>query len=77
MPNKNLVSNIGFGLDATHTKSINYMSNMKHFDIEFPLTHPTNIDINIEADNFKSLLFNKQTGIREKITNSLRRIIDF
>ncbi|MDA9138108.1 hypothetical protein N9N46_02720 [Candidatus Pelagibacter ubique] len=77
MPNKNLVSNIGFGLDATHTKSINYMSNMKHFDIEFPLAHPTNIDINIEADNFKSLLFNKQTGIREKITSSLSRIINF
>ena len=43
-PCKNLVSNIGFGDDATHT--FGYESplyNMTKFDLAFPMKHPVNI----------------------------------
>ncbi|PPD37079.1 MAG: hemolytic protein HlpA-like protein [Methylomonas sp.] len=52
LPNVNLISNIGFGSDATHTTSINIYSNMKTQSIEFPLCHPNGFDIELKADAF-------------------------
>jgi hypothetical protein len=41
MPTKNLISNIGFGPDATHTfDSSNKFSNIVSAEIDFPLVHP-------------------------------------
>lgn len=77
MPNKNLVKNIGFGLDATHTKTKNYLSNMEYINLEFPLKHPLDIKINKEADEFKSSLFNKEVGIKRKILDYLKKILKF
>ncbi|MEH2342467.1 MAG: glycosyltransferase family 2 protein [Nostoc sp.] len=40
-PNQNLVSNIGFGVDATHTKStISHLANLQTESMLFPLKHP-------------------------------------
>ena len=51
IPNTNLISNIGFREDATHTSSANSVyAYAKTFAISLPLTHPTSIDINKEAD---------------------------
>ena len=43
MPNVNLISNIGFGVEATHTKEHNEFSNLPTTPIVFPLQHPTAI----------------------------------
>ena len=41
IPHRNLVSNIGFGPDATHTlNSHSSLANSKTQDLEFPLDHP-------------------------------------
>ena len=49
-PNVNLVSNIGFGLDATHTKSKNrHHSYLKTKSIG-KINHPETIEINCDAD---------------------------
>ncbi len=47
-PTKNLVSNIGFNDDATHTKGFNRFSNIKTFEMDFPLIHPKHIKVNKE-----------------------------
>ncbi len=39
-PNINLISNIGFGPDATHTFGVSKFSNMEMESINFPLRHP-------------------------------------
>ncbi len=50
-PRVNLVSNIGFGPDATHTHDSKDSSSQKpRFDIESPLKHPPLIVRNIDAD---------------------------
>jgi hypothetical protein len=50
-PRVNLVSNIGFGPDATHCHdSSSSSSNLSRFDIEFPLRHPPLIVRNADAD---------------------------
>ena len=42
VPNTNLVKNLGFGDDATHTvNGTNEMTSMEAREIEFPLRHPT------------------------------------
>ena len=50
MPKINLISNIGFGPDATHTTGNSIFSNMESYYLEFPLTHPQEIVVNHEAD---------------------------
>ena len=50
-PQKNLVKNIGFGADATHTVSANSKnSDLKAFDLDFPLKHPPFVLRDIERD---------------------------
>ena len=52
VPNKNLISNIGFDLRATHTKKPSIFANMRTSALNFPLDHPTKIISNTEADNY-------------------------
>ncbi|MFA6476209.1 MAG: hypothetical protein WCV68_02205 [Candidatus Paceibacterota bacterium] len=55
IPNVNLVSNIGFGPNATHTKVEGILSKIPVGKIE-KIIHPTKVEANEEADN---LTFNK------------------
>ncbi|MGB3512172.1 MAG: methyltransferase domain-containing protein, partial [Microcoleaceae cyanobacterium] len=52
LPKVNLVSNIGFGKEATHTSNINRFANMSVAEMIFPLNHPPLIIPNIQADDF-------------------------
>lgn len=53
IPNNNLISNIGFGSDATHYKDDRSIhSNMNHEEMNFPLFHPSMIWIDKQHDNF-------------------------
>ncbi len=52
LPNVNLVSNIGFGEDATHTKVSNQLTELPTQAMQFPLAHPRRISRHILADNF-------------------------
>ena len=56
LPNLNLISNIGFGTDATHTKTANKFANIPSECMLFPLKHPIGIVINriMDARVFKS-----------------------
>lgn len=70
IPSKNLVKNIGFGPDATMTKSINSKMILEVSSMEFPLVNPEKIQQNVNYDkqvfrrnflsqvNLKSLLTN-------------------
>ena len=52
IPNANLISNIGFGAGATHTKIESQISNIPLQDLIFPLRHPDLIKVNVVADQF-------------------------
>ena len=41
MPNVNLISNIGFGVEATHTTGQSKFENLPVIPIDFPLKHPS------------------------------------
>jgi FkbM family methyltransferase len=55
-PNNNLVQNIGFGDDATHTAKQDAFANSSLQAIEFPLDHPRSVVVNASADRFTSRL---------------------
>ena len=52
VPNVNLISNIGFGVGATHTHVVGVHANLPTQAIEFPLQHPTFVLPNLEADRY-------------------------
>ncbi len=52
LPDINLVSNIGFGKNATHTKKFNPVSNIPNQEICFPLHHPIKIIRSKKRDSY-------------------------
>jgi hypothetical protein len=50
IPDVNLISNIGFGVDATHTKRTSDISNLSTSSLIFPLTHPHIMHRNLKMD---------------------------
>lgn len=66
LPNKNLVSNIGFGVDATHTKNSSVYSQMPTYDIG-KITHPTLIVRDEQADRYTfDTLFGGETARKNR-----------
>jgi hypothetical protein len=52
MPNVNLISNIGFGVDATHTVRDSHLANLSVDKMLFPIVHPLGIFRNLQADTY-------------------------
>ena len=52
VPNVNLVTNVGFGPDASHTRTRERYSFLPAREIEFPLVHPRQMVVDRNADVF-------------------------
>ncbi len=75
IPNVNLVSNIGFGADATHFKQKGNKTLYKPIEaMEFPLKHPPSVIRNVQADDFtQRVAF--ECGRFEQLKVSLKRVV--
>jgi hypothetical protein len=51
LPQKNLVKNIGFGVDATHTTGRSKFADMRAEMLDFPLRHPATFETCSAADD--------------------------
>jgi hypothetical protein len=68
LPNINLVSNIGFGADATHTKIPNSkLANLPTAAMPFPLQHPDFVIRNAQADKYVDNTINLLWRLKEAI----------
>ena len=77
VPSVNLVSNIGFGSDATHTTGVSVLANMATEEILFPLKHPDEILNNIKLDEifFKKYVTDSLFGsIKRRILSIMYRV---
>lgn len=75
MPNKNLISNIGFmRADATHTVGDSQVANMPTCEMIFPLVHPGSIKPNRGADAFTRLHQFSKGPILPRIMRRLKRM---
>jgi hypothetical protein len=68
IPNVNLISNIGFNAEATHTKGHGVYSALPTNAMRFPLCHPTVVRADQDADNFVT---------RQLFPSLLRRAINY
>jgi hypothetical protein len=74
LPNINLIENIGFGVDATHTTEESELANLKVSEIVLN-RHPKNVERDIEADEFTAKLMFSKKSFTERVVNKLRRLI--
>lgn len=77
LPTSNLISNIGFGENATHTKNKKHKrSNMPLEGVQFPIIHPPQIKRDFEYDQILSdyiFRFNR----RDQIIRLIKKILRF
>jgi hypothetical protein len=77
VPNKNLVSNIGFGENSTHTSSISSpQNNVPSYELTFPLRHPKKKLVNRKADEFSfQRIFMSRPNQIKRIAGAVKRRI--
>lgn len=74
LPNVNLISNIGFNQDGTHTLSNNSpLANMAVEEMEFPLSHPPFVIRDSQADKYTQENMS-QLSLIKRIGNKLKRL---
>jgi hypothetical protein len=73
MPNVNLISNIGFGVGATHTTGESEFANLQTQQTEFPLKHPITIFASVTLDKRFRQRFVQQT-LNQRIKIKLKEI---
>lgn len=71
VPTVSLISNIGFGADATHTNSSD-LDLVKHQEIGFPIRFNSNMSADADYD----LKFVRPHTIRQRLLRRLKRIFD-
>jgi hypothetical protein len=75
-PNVNLVSNLGFGPEATLTKSSDSkLSNIPTEAMEFPIKHPSFMTRDAQADKFTQKTFYDYVGLPKKIVAKIEYIL--
>lgn len=74
LPNVNLISNIGFGSEATHTTNISPMANLPVKEMLFPLKHPKEMVVAHSSDRY---FFNKFCFVpwHRRVINKLARLL--
>ncbi|NCS49003.1 MAG: glycosyltransferase family 2 protein [Microcystis aeruginosa BK11-02] len=77
LPNCNLVSNIGFGADATHTsRAIQSVVNNPVREMSFPLQHPPFITRHFEADRFTwENIYRPQISLLFKLKSKILKLL--
>jgi hypothetical protein len=72
VPKVNLVQNIGFGVDATHTVQIDSRLVMPSRAIRFPLTHPDRMIPSRSMDRLLQRLY--LLPLKKRVTGKMRRL---
>lgn len=88
IPNTNLISNIGFREDATHTSSSNSVyANVKTSAIQFPLKYEDKIELNRDADFYffseleglaiseSSLIYSLRLNIKSYLSRTVEYVL--
>lgn len=74
-PGRNLVSNIGFRADATHTSSDSELANLPSGPMTFPLRHPPVVVPDFVADRYTQRRFFDSPSVARRARSAARRIL--
>lgn len=75
VPRVNLVSNIGFGIDATHTQGDGPLANIPARAMPFPMTHPTCMVRNRTADRYTQATYLDQPRLWRRVARKAARLL--
>ena len=76
IPSKNLISNIGFDSEATHTKKDKLKNSLLDTqEIEFPLISPESIELNLKLDKYYESNEFKSDGFFKKLIKKFYYLI--
>lgn len=73
LPAVNLIKNIGFGADATHTRGKWMGVSLETEPLSFPLQHPSEVRRNACADDFVQRTVFRQPPLLHRLASGLRR----
>lgn len=77
LPNKNLISNIGFGENATHTLSLeSEFSNIPKAELDRKMIHPEFILSDIDADIYTSQKMFKNKNIIRRLLSKINKLFN-
>lgn len=77
VPSVNLVENIGFGEDATHTKgSSGVKPQMPFYSMSFPLIEPCGLVVDRDFDHYVYLKSFKGKNLQQKIINKIQQLFN-
>jgi hypothetical protein len=74
MPNVNLISNIGFGVNATHTIGDSVYASLNTSFLVFPVKHPNVVLANFEADRLTAAV-QFSISFKRRIFNHLKAFV--
>jgi hypothetical protein len=72
LPNTNLVSNIGFGSEATHTREKDSTANLPTESISFPVAHPRHLIRDSIADSATEKLYLPPTWYKRRLQRAIK-----
>ena len=77
LPNTNLISNIGFGTEATHTKDLSVMARVPANEMAFPLEHPPFVWWQREADafTFRKIYAPRPPALHQRIRRKFASVV--
>ena len=76
LPNTNLVKNIGFGSEATHTHDENSkFANIETSEIDFPIVHPQFMVVDKSADKLTADEQFTRKSIKRRVFNKLKKVL--
>ena len=73
LPNVNLISNIGFGIDATHTTIENEFSNLQTDSLQIK-NHPATVQREIDADRYTAERWFFKRRLTSRLMNRFKNI---
>jgi hypothetical protein len=76
VPERNLVRNIGFGPDSTHTKVSGGYDRLELREMSFPLRHPPMIARDHAYDDYAYRKFIGRKSLPVRLMNRIRRTVD-
>ena len=71
-PSNNLVQNIGFDVDATHTKYPTFHARLSTKKLSFPLVHPKRIEVNSSFEKQMEKTYNRFSILLDLLKQSFR-----
>lgn len=74
IPNVNMITNIGFNVDGTHTTGESTLANMTRNFVNFPLVHPICMTKNIQADKLTGEAYIRPSLLKRVINRIMRHL---